>query len=68
MKYWNKDKKIRQKHWFKVNVEHLPMRFDQELKRSLQLHDSPGRFYMYFAGRYVWFELEQDAMWFSLKL
>lgn len=68
MKYWNKDKHTRDKHWFKVNVEELPVRFDNGLKRDLQLHDSPGKFYMYFAGRYIWFEREQDAMWFSLKL
>jgi hypothetical protein len=42
-------------------------RFDRNLKRELQLHDSPGKFYLYFAGRYIWFEREQDAMWFRLK-
>ena len=70
MKYWNKDKKVRQKHWFKVNIEtdnNLALRFNKDLKRELQLYDSPGKFYLYYAGRYVWFEREQDAVWFSLK-
>ena len=67
MKYWNKDKNTRQKHWFKVDVSNIPDRFDRNLKRELQLHDSPGKFYKYHAGRYVWFEREQDAMWFRLK-
>ena len=67
MKYWNKDKNTRQKHWFKVDVSNILDRFERNLKRELQLYDSPGKFYMYYAGRYVWFEREQDAMWFSLR-
>ena len=67
MKYWNKDKNTRQKHWFKVDVSNIFDRFERNLKRELQLYDSPGKFYMYYAGRYVWFEREQDAMWFRLK-
>jgi len=67
MKYWNKDKNTRQKHWFKVDVSNIFDRFERNLKRELQLYDSPGKFYMYYAGRYVWFEREQDAMWFRLR-
>jgi hypothetical protein len=67
MKYWNKDKNTRQKHWFKVDVSNILDRFERNLKRELQLYNSPGKFYMYYAGRYVWFEREQDAMWFRLK-
>ena len=67
MKYWNKDKNTRQKHWFKVDVSDIHDRFERNFKRELQLHDSPGKFYMYYAGRYVWFEREQDAMWFRLR-
>lgn len=65
MKYWNKDKKIRQKHWYPV-ARKSALDY-QELKRELQLHDSPGRFYLYFAGAYIWFEREQDAVFFALK-
>lgn len=64
MKYWNKDKQVRQAKWHKVQ------RGDGHyltIKRDLQLHDSPGRFYLYFGSNYVWFERKQDAVWFSLK-
>ncbi len=67
MKYWNKDKRIRQLRWHKVSVSDMHDRFERNLKRELQLYDSPGKFYLYYAGRYVWFEREQDAMWFRLK-
>lgn len=66
MKYWNKDKRVRQQHWFAVkrnDDQHYT-----EVKRELQLADSPGKFYLYFGSRTVWFEREQDAMWYSLKL
>jgi hypothetical protein len=70
MKYWNKDKRIRQQHWYQVAIK-TPLSNGvfphNEIKRTLQLSDSPGRFYLYYAGRYVWFEREQDAMWFSLR-
>ena len=64
MKYWNKDKRSRQQHWFRVQRNgHQPY---NEVKRQLQLMDSPGRFYLYFGSSTVWFEREQDATWFSL--
>lgn len=66
MKYWNKDKRIRQKHWYRVerNVTH-GWNY-QEIKRGLQLQDSPGKFYLYYGSNSVWFEREQDAVWFRL--
>lgn len=67
MKYWNKDKKIRQQHWYAVQ---RPIRKGwnyAQVKRELQLTDSPGRFYLYHGSQTVWFELEQDAMWFALR-
>lgn len=64
MKYWNKDKRVRQEHWFRVQRNgDKPY---SEVKRELQLIDSPGKFYLYFGSRSVWFEREQDAVWFAL--
>jgi hypothetical protein len=65
MKYWNKDKRTRQKHWH--SVQRWTGRNYAEVKRELQLYDSPGRFYLYYGSLTVWFELEQDAMWFALR-
>lgn len=67
MKYWNKDKKVRQQHWHAVQ---RPIRAGwnyAQLKRELQLMDSPGKFYLYYGSHTVWFEREQDAVWFILK-
>jgi len=67
MKYWNKDKKVRQQHWHPVlRTINLNWNYAQ-LKRELQLMDSPGKFYLYYGSRTVWFEREQDAVWFILK-
>lgn len=65
MKYWNKDKRIRQKHWYRVSSN--AWRNYDEVKRELQLMDSPGKFYLYYGFSTVWFEREQDAVWFRLK-
>lgn len=65
MKYWNKDKRVRQEHWSRVQYNGDKSYF--EVKRELQLMDSPGKFYLYFGSRSVWFEREQDAVWFQLK-
>jgi len=67
MKYWNKDKRIREKHWHRVERIVVAGWYYQEIKRALQLEASTGKFYLYHAGTYVWFEREQDAMWFRLK-
>ena len=64
MKYWNKDKKIRQKHWHAVTA---PNWHFAKTKRELQLMESPGKFYLYYGSRTVWFENDKDAMWFMLR-
>lgn len=61
MKYWNKDKKVRQQHWHKVQRDGSHY---LTIKRDLQLHDSAGRFYLYHGSNSIWFEREQDAEWF----
>lgn len=66
MKYWNKDKNTRQQHWFRVELPQKGWNYAQS-KRELQLQDSPGKFYLYYGSNSVWFEREQDAMWFRLK-
>ena len=69
MKYWNRDKKIRQAHWHKIARPYSSYSGNyQTLKRELQLHDSTGKFYMYFGGDTIWFERSEDAVWFTLKL
>lgn len=65
MKYWNKDKRIRQEHWFKVQRVPGTQPYSA-IKRQLQLMDSPGRFYLYYGSNTVWFERKEDAVWFSL--
>ena len=68
MKYWNKDKAVRYRCWTKVKLDTRIPRYPYALlKRELQLNSSPGKFYMYHAGDYVWFEREEDAVMFSLK-
>lgn len=68
MKYWNKDKEIRKKHWTKVKLNFSTPRVPFSLlKRSLQLEPSTGKFYFYYAGDYIWFEKDQDAVMFALK-
>lgn len=80
MKYWNKQHKLREQ-WYKVEYPktHLtnPVfpQFDGvisnrkfgELKRELQLLDSPGKFYMNLMYKTVYFERQQDAVYFSLR-
>lgn len=80
MKYWNKQPRQRKK-WFKVELPktHLSNslfpdlegwwswpKFDS-LKRELQLIDSPGKFYMSIMSKEVYFERQQDAVYFSLR-
>lgn len=66
MKYWNKDKRIRQEHWFRVKKGNSKPY--SAIKRQLQLIDSSGRFYLYYGSDTVWFEREEDAVWFSLAV
>jgi hypothetical protein len=64
MKYWNKDKRIREQHWHRVQRggwNYLTV------KRDLQLQESTGKFYLYYGSDTIWFECEEDAMWFELR-
>ena len=66
MKYWNKDKRIRQERWHRVQRGGWNWNY-ATIKRELQLHDSPGKFYLYYGSDAIWFERSEDAMWFSLS-
>jgi hypothetical protein len=80
MKYWNKQHKVREK-WHKVelpNTRFYSRSFPEfngwvakhefkDLKRELQLIDSPGKFYMSIMHKEVYFEHQQDAVYFSLR-
>ena len=66
MKYWNKDKRVRQKHWYTITSPTWWSYADTKLE--LQRFDSPGKFYLYYGSRTIWFEREQDAVFFRLKM
>ena len=68
MKYWNKDKRIRQERWYRVQRDPKQGYNFTTIKRELQLHDSPGKFYLYYGSTAIWFERSEDAMWFSLSM
>ena len=80
MKYWNKDKRIRQEHWTKVDIaepsvkeilammragKNLPIR--EHIKYWCQHQESTGKFYHYYGSTTWWFEREEDAAWFILN-
>jgi hypothetical protein len=65
MKYWNKDKRVRQEHW--TGIQRTNYRGYLDIKRELQLLPSDGKFYMYFGSRTVWFEREEDAVFVALR-
>jgi hypothetical protein len=67
VKYWNKGKETRRQHWHTVQRPIRPGWHYARVKRELQLTDSPGRFYLYYGSDTVWFEREQDAVWFLLR-
>jgi len=69
MKYWNKDKKIREKYWhrIKVNRSNMTNYCWDDIKRILQLYPSNGKFFMIFAYSEIEFELEKDALWWALR-
>ena len=68
MKYWNKDKKIRQQYWTKVVHEKYTMVSTYDfLKRWCQLQSSTGKFYNYYGSNTWWFERPEDATWFALN-
>lgn len=82
MKYWNKDKGVRDRHWIKIkHPGHLKMMATNggwvsyisdeltpnSLKRWCQLHESTGRFYFQSEISTWLFERKEDATWFSLR-
>ena len=66
MKYWNKDKHVRQRCWVKVVVGPNSVG-DQGLKRWCQQQPSKGKFYKYYGSNAWWFEHSGDAVLFSLR-
>lgn len=68
MKYWNKNKDVRIRCWTKVKRDNKVPRFPYALlKRELQNDPSTGKFYMYHASDYIWFERPEDAVLFALR-
>ena len=68
MKYWNKDKRIRQTHWHRVESSMIRQRMSyHDAKRYLQSVGSSGKFYLYYGSDTVWFEREEDAAWYILS-
>jgi hypothetical protein len=81
MKYWNKRKQVRLKHWtcVKLRIDDRDRYFTgpyegwithsafNKLKRELQIQPSKNKFYMELIKKEVWFESAKDATWFSLK-
>lgn len=68
MKYWDKDKQIRQMSWTKVN---LPKNLDDVGKIGPKMwcyqQSSTGKFYVHYKTDTWWFELSEDAIMFKLK-
>ena len=81
MKFWNKRKQVRLKHWtcVKLNIGNrikylvgdyegwINLKDFDDLKRELQQQPSKNKFYMTYLKMEVWFESAKDATWFSLK-
>jgi hypothetical protein len=69
MKYWNKDKKIRERCWHRVTVDRFKLITYswQDIKHMLQLDPSTGKFFMNFEYARIEFEFEKDAAWFLLR-
>jgi len=78
MKYWNKQKEVRERCWTKVLLHQDPhpypsgyrgwnryYEFDG-LKRKLQNNPSKRKFYMMILNKEIWFECGADATWFML--
>lgn len=66
MKFWNKDKEIRQRCWTRV-TRTLGTSSTHEVKRWCQHHPSTGKFYYYYGTNSWWFEFADDALAFKLK-
>jgi hypothetical protein len=81
MKYWNKSKQVRLKHWtcVKLRIDDrdpyftgsfegwISLKDFDNLKTELQLQPNKNKFYMGIMKKEVWFESAKDATWFSLK-
>ena len=81
MKYWNKRKQVRQKHWtcVKLRIDDRDRYFTgpyegwithsefNKIKSELQRSPSNNKFYMQIMKKEVWFESAKDATWFTLK-
>lgn len=82
MKFWNKQKHLREKSWTKVSLPRDPcisgyyyFQYDgwtrrreyEDQKRDLQLLSSKGKFYMTMSHKDIWFEKEKDAAMFILR-
>lgn len=65
MKFWNKQKEVRKRCWYKI-TSHTSMSYEQR-KRQIQQLPSDGKFYMYFGTNTIWFERHEDAMLYTLK-
>lgn len=66
MKYWNKDKDVRQRCWISVN--RTPgTSSNQEIKRWCQQQPSKGKFYFYYGSKNWWFEKSEDAVIFLMR-
>ena len=67
MKFWNKDKKIRTQTWTKVRRPVNIIYNMDEMKAWCKNQPSEGKFFVYYASKYWWFERPEDAMWFALR-
>ena len=82
MKFWNKQKEVRERCWSKITLSrdpHLyplyPSRYKgwnrrtefDSMKQQLQLTGSSGKFYMNIMNKEIWFEYNSDAVYFSLR-
>lgn len=82
MKYWNKSRNTRQKHWTCVKLSIDKDRHPYftggyqgwttwpeftKIKVELQRSPSKSRFYMGIMKKEIWFENPKDATWVALK-
>lgn len=77
MKYWNKQKEVRQRCWHKVRIQPIlgtGFGSPNEAKITLQRDPNPNKFYVEYDlkgsmlfGIHIWFERAEDATYFGLK-
>jgi hypothetical protein len=68
MKYWNKDKEIRRRHWTKVKLDDgIPLWAPAVKERTAwcKKQKSSGKFYHY--CHTWWFEYAEDATMFIMR-